>query len=231
MSAGPSIAHVAALTGNPARANILVALLDGRALPASQLAVAAGVSPQTTSGYLADLTCARLLERRADGRQVFYRLASPLVGRMLEALMAVAGDSPLSPRGPPKATQALRSARTCYDHLAGRLGVALTEALVARRQVVLGEDGGRITAKGAEFFDRFGIELSALGGQRRAFCRPCLDWSERRIHLAGALGAAIAARAFDLGWIERQPQTRAVAITPAGHAGFDTLFALKVGDL
>ena len=134
MTSSPSIAEIAALVGNPARANVLVALLGGSALTATDLAFAAQVSPQTTSGYLADLTQARLLIRERQGRHSYYRLASPLVGHMLEAIMAVASDGCSRPwRG----NEALRTARTCYDHLAGKLGVALVDALVAGRQISL----------------------------------------------------------------------------------------------
>ena len=148
----PSLAEVAALVGNPARANVLMALLDGRALTATELAYAAGVAPQTASGHLAKLTEGRLLALTKQGRHCYYRLASPLIGRMLESIMAVAADGP--PRYQPRwrGGDALRIARTCYDHLAGRLGVALADALVERDHVALSEDGGIVTPAGAEFF-------------------------------------------------------------------------------
>ena len=226
MSSTPSIAEIAALVGNPARANVLTALLDGRALTATELAYAARVSPQTTSGYLSRLTQARLLVLEKQGRHSYYRLASPLIGRMLEGIMAVAADGP--PRHGPrwKGEEALRTARTCYDHLAGKLGVALADALVARRQIVLAEDGGQVTARGVRFLGELGIDLAAIERRRRAFCRPCLDWSERRPHLAGAVGAALATRCFELGWIARQQESRAVAIPPAGQRGFAEVFGI-----
>ncbi len=226
MSSTPSIAEIGALVGNPARANVLVALLDGRALTATELAYAARVSPQTTSGYLARLTQARLLVLQKQGRHSYYRLASPLIGRMLEGIMAVAADGPAR-RGPHwKGDEALRAARTCYDHLAGKLGVALADALVARRRIVLTEDGGEVTGRGAQFLTELGVDLAATQRRRRAFCRPCLDWSERRLHLAGAVGAALATRCFELGWIERVRDSRAVAIPPAGRRGFTEVFGI-----
>ncbi len=226
MPAGPSIAEVAALIGNPARANILIALLDGSARTATELAGAAGVSAQTTSGHLRGLTEGRLLIRQTQGRHVYHRLASPLVGAMLETIMAVAGEGRPDKRPPRAGEAALRAARTCYDHLAGRLGVALAVALEESGRIELGGDGGRVTAKGTEFFRQWGLDLNALEGRKRAFCRPCLDWSERRYHLAGALGAALTARCFELGWVERMSGTRAVSVTASGEQGFREGFGL-----
>ena len=227
-AASPPLAEIAALIGSPARANILTALLDGRSLTAKELAHAAGVSPQTASGHLARLTEAKLLTIARQGRHSYFRLASPLVGRMLESIMAVAADGP--PRYQPRwrGGDMLRTARTCYDHLAGRLGVALADTLVQREHVVLAEDGGVVTPAGEDFLSRFGIELSNLGRGRRAFCRPCLDWSERRPHLAGSLGAAIACRCFELGWIARQRDTRAVHVPLQGRTGFKTTFNIEL---
>jgi DNA-binding transcriptional ArsR family regulator len=224
----PSIAEIAALVGSPARANILAVLLDGRALTATELAYVAGVSPQTTSGHLGRLREAGLLVQHKQGRNLYYRLGSPLIGRMLEGIMAVAAET--MPRAPRhwRGDEALRTARTCYDHLAGRLGVALAEALAAREQIVLGEDGGIVTAAGEAFFKGFGLDIAALGRGRRTFCRPCLDWSERRPHLAGAIGAALAERCFALGWVARRRDTRAVAISPRGHTGLDEVFGIRL---
>jgi DNA-binding transcriptional ArsR family regulator len=224
----PSIAEIAALVGNPSRANVLMALLDGRALTAGELAYAAGVSPQTASGHLAQMTEARLLAVSRQGRHAYYRLASPLIGRMLEGIMAVAADGPPRYRPQWRGDDALRTARTCYDHLAGRLGVALADALAERRHIVLAEDGGEVTPSGEGFLQGFGVDSRRVSRGRRAFCRPCLDWSERRFHLAGALGAALAARAFDLGWLERKRDTRAVLVTPAGRGGFAETFGIAV---
>ena len=207
---------------------MLLALLDGRALTAGELAYAAGVSPQTTSGHLARLTEARLLTLTRQGRHSYYRLATPLIGRMLEGIMAVAVDGPPGYRPRWRGGDELRMARTCYDHLAGRLGVALADALAARDHVVLTEDGGMVTPGGEEFFLGFGIGLRLTGYGHRAFCRPCLDWSERRLHLAGAVGAALAARCFELGWIKRVRDTRALKLSPTGECGFAETFGIKL---
>lgn len=224
----PGIAEIGALIGDPARANIVAALMTGRALAATDLANAAGVSRQTASGHLAKLTEARLLAAERHGRHRYYRLASPHVGRMLEAVMLVASETPPRYRPSSKLDEALRTARTCYDHLAGRLGVGLADVLAARRHIVMTEDGGQVTADGARFLDGFGIDLVAARRRRRIFCRPCLDWSERRPHLAGSLGAALAARCFELGWIERGEEGRAVAITDAGRSGFAESFGVEL---
>jgi DNA-binding transcriptional ArsR family regulator len=224
----PSLAEIAALVGNPARANMLTALLDGRALTATELAFAGGVAPQTASGHLAKMAEGRLLTLAKQGRHAYYRLASPMIGRMLESIMAVAADGP--PRYQPRwrGGDALRNARTCYDHLAGRLGVGLADALVEREHVALSEDGGIVTTAGEEFLRSFGIELHGAGGSRRAFCRPCLDWSERRTHLAGALGAALTARCFELDWISRIRDSRAVLVTAKGKHGFSETFGIDL---
>jgi DNA-binding transcriptional ArsR family regulator len=222
MSDTTRMATIAALLGDPARANILTVLMDGRALTAKELAFAARVSPQTTSGHLAKLTDAGLLTPDRQGRHRYFRLASPLVGHMLESVMAVAGPDP-SPVRPWRGGDALRTARTCYDHLAGRLGVALADALTAADHVTLSADGGEVTPSGHAFLRDFGAEPA---GGKRVFCRPCLDWSERRAHIAGKLGAALAARCLDLGWIERQRDSRAVTITTAGRNGFAHTFGI-----
>jgi DNA-binding transcriptional ArsR family regulator len=218
------MASVAALLGDPARANILTALMDGRALTAKELAFAAHVSPSTTSGHLARLTDAALLAVEQQGRHRYFRLASPLVGQMLESVMAVAGPE-LRPAGKWRGSEALRTARTCYDHLAGRLGVALADALADAGHVALAHDGGEVTEQGHAFLRDFGAEPAA---GKRVFCRPCLDWSERRTHIAGRLGAALATRCLGLGWIERQRDSRALTITAAGTRGFAATFGIHL---
>jgi DNA-binding transcriptional ArsR family regulator len=228
MKESVQISEVAALVGDPARANMLSALMDGRALTAGELAYAAGVSPQTTSGHLAKLTEARLLVPQKQGRHRYYRLATPAVGRMIEGIMAVAVDGPPRHSPPGKFDAALRNARTCYDHFAGRLGVGLADALVERGHVMLGDDGGEVTAAGVDFLSGFGIDLAAARQRKRAFCRPCLDWTERRPHLAGAVGAALASRCFDMRWFERMRDSRALVITPAGRRGLAEVFGLSL---
>jgi DNA-binding transcriptional ArsR family regulator len=225
MSDTTRMAAIAALLGDPARANILTALMDGRALTAKELAFAAHVSPQTASGHLAKLTDASLLTPQKQGRHRYFRLASPLVGQMLESVMAVAGPEPAPPKTW-RGGQALRIARTCYDHLAGRLGVALADSLAESGHVALSVDGGEVTGRGHIFLRDFGAEPVA---GKRVFCRPCLDWSERRPHIAGRLGAALATRCLDIKWIERQRDSRAVTITAAGEHGFAKIFGIDLG--
>jgi DNA-binding transcriptional ArsR family regulator len=228
MSSNTDIAEIGALMGVPARANMVVALMAGRPLTATELAHTAGVSRQTASGHLAGLTQAGLLAAERQGRRRYYRLASPRIGQMIEAAMVVARETPPRYRPPSRIDEALRTARTCYDHLAGRLGVGLADALTAHRHVLMSDDGGQVTASGFRFLTDFGVDLSAAERRRRIFCRPCLDWSERRLHLAGSLGAALATRCFELGWIERRAENRAVIITEAGRSGFSESFGLDL---
>ena len=230
MTEGPYIAEIAALVGDPARANILLALMAGQALTAGELAYSARVAPQTASAHLGKLVAGGLLALEKQGRHRYFRLASPEVAGMIESLMAVAIDGAPRHRPASRCDGALRQARTCYDHLAGRLGVALADTLLFRGHVVLDDDGGRITDDGALFFAQFGVNLTGAASQRRQLCRPCLDWSERRPHLGGAVGAAIAARCFNLGWVERVKGSRAVSITSAGHRGLSEGFDLAISD-
>ena len=231
MIIGPNaMAEVAALVGEPARATILEMLLDGRAFTATELSFAANVSPPTTSAHLAKLTEARLVSVLRQGRHRYYRLASPVVARMLESIIAVAAFE-MPPRYRPRTTrdEALLMARTCYDHLAGRLGVAIAAALVQRGSLVLGDDAGEVTAEGIRFLREIEIEPAALTHRSpRIFCRPCLDWTERRPHIGGLLGAALTRRYFELGWIERRRDSRAVAVTARGRDRFGALFGLDL---
>lgn len=222
MKDGPIIATVAALIGDPARANILTALMDGRALTASELAAAAGVALPTASGHLGKLTEAGLLGVEKQGRHRYYRLSGTDVAEVLEGLMGLAQRTgAMRVRAGPRDAE-LRAARVCYDHLAGEEGVALLERLVARGLL----DGGekpRLTDAGRAAFAAIGIDVAALERRRRPTCLPCLDWSERRHHLGGALGAAILARAVTLGWVTRG-EGRALRITPAGRTAFAAAF-------
>jgi DNA-binding transcriptional ArsR family regulator len=210
---------------------MLLALAGGEALTASELAWHARITPQTASGHLAKLAAAGLLAMERQGRHRYYRLASPRVGTMLEALMVVAAiEGPARHRPRSRIDDALRCARTCYDHLAGRLGVALADAMVAGGHLNWSEDAGVLTARGRHLLTDFGIDLDRAARQRRAYCRPCLDWSERRSHIAGAVGTQLAQRCFELGWIERIRDSRAVAITPRGATGFRRTFGVALVD-
>ena len=228
MTEGPYIAEAASLIGDPARANILSALVSGRALTATELGLVAGVAPSTTSGHLAKLLEGRLVSVTATGRHRYFRLASPAVARVLESLMALAADGPPRHRPRSRCDEAMGRARTCYDHLAGRLGVGLADRLAEKNHVVLTDDGGVVTDSGRAFLRELGVEPMVSVRSRRAFCRPCLDWSERRWHIGGLVGAAIANRCFELGWTRRRENSRALLITPAGEQAFEQLFEIRL---
>jgi len=216
------IAHIAGLVGEPARTAMLVALMDGRALTARELADAGHITAQTASRHLALLVEAGLLRLERQGRHRYHRLASADVARVLEGLMQLAVQQPApEPRrvvvGPRDA--ALRTARTCYDHIAGRLGVAITEHLLDEGAMAFdGDAGGHVTAQAAPVLQRLGIDAATDpgAGGKRPHCRPCLDWSERRMHVAGRLGAVICSHCLDQGWLLRRSDTRALEITPGG---------------
>jgi len=209
---------------------MLAALLDARALTASELAYAARVTPQTASTHLAKLTEAGLLSPVKDGRHRYFRLASPAVVEMLDGIVMVALEN--RPRYRPLSRQAqeLSAARICYDHLAGRLSVELTDFFTMHEYIVLGGEAAEITEAGSRFLAEFGIDLSTLSSRRRHFCRLCLDWTERRPHLAGALGAALTKRCFDLGWTELMRHSRAVIVTASGKRGFRETFGIGVSE-
>ncbi len=204
--------------------------MDGRALTATELSALAGVTPQTASGHLGKMVDAGLISVERQGRHRYHRLASVEVADLLEQLARFAER----PEGRPRRTLstgpkdvAMRAARSCYDHLAGRLAVDIADALTDQGHLELDQDGGAVTASGERLFSEFGIDLVPLKSAKRAFCRPCLDWSERRPHLAGAVGAALACRCFDLGWVKRVPGSRAVTVTPVGRDGFLRAFGVE----
>jgi len=228
MTDGPFMAEAASLIGDPARANMLSALVGGRALTATELGLAAGVAPSTTSGHLAKLLEGRLISVTATGRHRYFRLASPTVARVLESLMALAIDGPPRHRPKSRCDEAMARARTCYDHFAGQLGVSLADTLAEHGHVVLSDDGGIVTDSGRAFLGDLGVELAVPSKSKRAFCRPCLDWSERRWHIGGAVGAALTSRCFEAGWTERQRDSRAVTITSSGKEAFADLFGIRL---
>jgi DNA-binding transcriptional ArsR family regulator len=220
-STDASVTPAAALLADPARVAMLWALVDGRALPAGELARAAGVSPSTASAHLGRLAAAGWVGVEDQGRHRYMRLINPDVAALLEALAVVGGPLPEIPGGSSGPSDELRLARSCYDHLAGRAGVALTEALVADGCLV--EDGRTyaVTPAGQARLGGLGIDSDAVAMEarerRRYLARVCLDWSERRHHLAGALGQALLTRVLALGWFERRQGTRALVLTNAGR--------------
>ena len=229
MKSGPDIALVASLLGDPARANMLSALIGGQALTAGELARHAGVTPQTASSHLAKLVAGGLISARRQGRHGYFALSGADVAQVMEGLMGLAARTGRLRTRPGPRDPELRRARVCYDHLAGELGVALKEGLIVSGR--LEEDGEalRPTRAGAAFLGDIGIELETLGQGRRPLCRACLDWSERRSHLAGALGAALLDRIYQRGWAARVPGERIVRFTPGGLEAFRATFAASAG--
>ncbi|HEX4739652.1 MAG TPA: helix-turn-helix transcriptional regulator [Allosphingosinicella sp.] len=225
-----SLAANAALIADPSRAAMLVALMDGRALTAGELAGTAGVTPPTASGHLARLTEAGLVAAERQGRHIYYRLASPAVGATIEALMAA--TAAIRPATPPKPVrvgprdQALRFARTCYNHLAGTVAVAMADAMVERGLLDRSEDGAALTEAGIVFLRGLDVALEPRGGP--AFCRLCLDWSERRHHLAGKVGAALCRTFLDRHWARPMAESRAVALTSKGAEALHRHFGLRL---
>lgn len=232
MSSTNEIAKIASLFGSPARTAILQALMGGRALTAGELAGVAGLSPQTVSGHLAQLRSAGLLSLYRQGRHRYFGIASAGVAEMIERLMSFARAREVAvPRTGP-ADESMRRARTCYDHLAGRLGVALADGLIARGWLELTEDAGFLTPSGASAMGKIGIDLemgvdppkTSLAG----YCRVCLDWSERRPHVAGKLGRMMCSHALAAGWVKRRDGTRAVELTPKGAKAFARHFGAEL---
>jgi len=207
------IAAAAALLAEPARAVLVVALTEHEALPASALAAHAGIAPSTASEHLRRLVDGGFVVAKKNGRHRYFSLADPAVAEAVEALAIVAPQPPVRSLREATRSELIREARTCYDHLAGRLGVALAAAL-ERREVVVRRNGGYELARGAEALcAELEIGLAELEAQRRPVVRGCLDWSERELHVAGAFGAAIATRLFELGWIRRREGNRSVEVT------------------
>lgn len=222
MKEGPDISRLAALIGDPARANILTALMSGKALTATELAGEAGVTLQTASGHLSKLLGGDLLQVRKQGRHKYFSLANAQVAATLESLMGLAAGQ-LQQRTGPKDAQ-LRHARVCYNHLAGHLGVQMFDSLQASGFLTETEGVLALTPAGRAFLTEFGVDLDRLEAARAPLCRSCLDWSERRTHLAGSLGRSILARMEALTWVKRDTQSRALLFSKAGAAGFAERF-------
>jgi len=227
MKEGPDIARVAALVGDPARANMLTALLDGVALTASELTLEAGVTKQTASSHLAKLEEAGLVAVEAQGRHRYYRLADADVAGLLETLMGVAARAKALRARPGPKEPALRRARLCYDHLAGELGVALFDSFTRNKWLTPGpEKTFALTRLGRVKVSTFGVEIEELEKGARPLCRACLDWSVRRHHLAGALGAAILDQVFERGWASQKRGSRVLEFNRMGEAGLKRVFMI-----
>lgn len=214
------ISHIAQLVGEPARTAMLLELLDGRALTANELARAGGVGAPTASRHLALMAEAGLLQVNTAGRHRYHRLASPEVAQLLESIMQLAARQPTARRAvvPGPRDAALRRARTCYDHIAGRLGVAITHRLLAEGAIAFDGEAGQVTERCGPSLERLGVDATGLAApaSSRAHCRPCLDWSERRFHVAGRLGRLICGHCLQRGWLLRRADSRALEITPGG---------------
>lgn len=228
MNAVPDIASVASLIGEPSRVAMLISLLGGKSLPASELARIARITPQTASSHLAKLMEGGLIVHEANGRHRYYRLANAEVAQAIESLQAIASPKPVRSLRESDQLRAMRFARTCYDHLAGEVGVALTERMLALEWIEKRDQDFVLREAGKEKLLSLGVNVEQPAKSRRSYARQCLDWSERRHHLAGSLGAALTRRLLELGWIERYQDHRAVRITDAGYKGFAEEFGLAI---
>ncbi len=222
------IAEVAALIGDKARAAVLTALMADRALTATELAQIAGVTKQTISAHLTKLTAAQLLSVQSQGRHRYFRLADAHVARLIESLMGVAFRNSAQHLSVGPTQPALRKARACYDHLAGELAVQVYEALTQSRALRVAAESIELTKQGRALFAQFGIDTTPIAADRRMLCRSCLDWSERRFHLAGGVGARMLTRFFELGWARRQKNSRVVLFTAQGERELLDFFVHRV---
>ncbi|WP_454848474.1 ArsR/SmtB family transcription factor [Rhizobium binxianense] len=227
MKEGPDIAQIGALIGDPARANMLTALSGGRALTATELAAAGGITVQTASTHLAKLEAGGLLAQRKQGRHRYFTLADEATARLIESMMGFAASRGHLRYQPGPKEPALRKARICYDHLAGDYGVRMLDSLVASGSIEAIGEGLALTKKGESDLRRIGIDVGSLRSSRRPLCRSCLDWSERRAHLAGGLGKALLSSFLDKGWARRAAESRSILFSPEGERQFLTLFPIE----
>lgn len=229
MSTKSNVAMIASLVSEPSRAAILTALLDGRFHTASELAHMAGIKPQTASFHLAKMTEAQVVTVEKQGRHRYYGIQDPEVAQVMESLLSIAPPVPIKSFKQASENEAIRLARTCYDHVAGHLGVQIMDFFMQKGILSEDQDGLHITQQGVIFFADFQINLKNIRQKRRSFSHKCLDWSERRHHLAGALGSALLDRLFELHWIEHLPTSRAIRITDGGKRGFKEIFSIEIG--
>ena len=231
MKEGPDITNVAALVGDPARANMLSALMSGLALTAGELAREAHVTAPTASAHLAKLRNANLVTMVVQGRHRYFRLAGSDVAAALEGLMDLAARTGSLRTRPGPRDAAMRAARICYDHLAGTAGVRLYDALITQGAVVVSAEGLSLSPTGRARFVAEGVDLEAMQANNKALCRTCLDWSERRSHLAGPLAKALLDLFFARGWVHRETSSRAIRFSKAGQAAFETFIVTSTPDL
>lgn len=228
MNANSNIAQVASLVSDASRAAILTVLLDGRYHPASELAYMANIKPQTASFHLSKMVAANLVTVEQQGRHRYYGIQNQEVAQIMETLLSITPPVEIRSLNQAAENEALRQARTCYDHLAGKLGIQLTNSLLSAGVLSEVEDQFTVTEKGEDFFKAFQVDLGRVKRKRRSFTHRCLDWSERRHHLAGALGHALLERLLELHWIQRVPSTRAIKVTPEGKKGLQEIFHIDV---
>lgn len=228
MGINPNIAEIASLLGETSRATMLASMMDGRFHTASELAYMAAIKPQTASFHLAKLVDGKLIKVEKQGRHRYFQLAGEDIAQLLESFLAMSPPPEVRSLKQSSQMKILQNARTCYDHLAGKLGVQLTESLLNKGYLELDQKQFVITAEGAQFFTDFGLDLDELTRKRRSFSHACLDWSERRYHLGGALGHGLLTQLLNLEWITRVPSIRAIKITEKGRAGFKEVFNLDI---
>ncbi|MED3550647.1 ArsR/SmtB family transcription factor [Cytobacillus praedii] len=228
MNANANVAIIASLVSEPSRAAILTVLMDGRYHPVNELAYMAGIKPQTASFHLSKMVNAKIVAVEKQGRHRYYGIESQQVAQVMESLLLIAPPIEIKSFKQASEDKAIRLARTCYDHLAGGLGVKLTDALIQEGILCEGSKEFTVTEKGKEFLADFQIDLKRVESKRRSFSHKCLDWSERRHHLAGALGNALLERLLELNWVERLPKTRAIKVTSKGEKGLKETFSIEV---
>lgn len=228
MSINPNMAEVASLLGETSRATMLASLMDGRYHTASELAYMANIKPQTASFHLAKLVEGNLLIVEKQGRHRYFQLANEDIAQFLETFLAISPPPEIRSLKQSSQMKLLQEARTCYDHLAGKLGVHLTESMVDSGYLQKEQNEYVVTSEGVAFFTQFGLDLKNLKRKRRSFCHACLDWSERRHHLAGALGHGLLIHFLESEWITRVPTIRAIKVTEKGRKGFKQVFHIDV---
>lgn len=224
MKEGPDIARIGTLIGDPGRANMLTALIGGQALTATELAQAAGVTLQTASSHLSKLEDGGMIAQRKQGRHRYFTLADAAAGTLIESMMGFAASRGHLRHKPGPKDPALRKARVCYDHLAGDYGVRMLDSFVAREVIESDGENLKVTEGGHNELSALGIDIGKLTANRRPLCKSCLDWSERRSHLAGTLGKALLQNFMEKGWARRSVESRAVLFSPEGERKFLSLF-------